>query len=74
MGPRQRMYFNGARIEHIYGPSVLFHGQALNITMSSYADEINIGYTACRDSLPSMQRIAVYSGEAMNELEEALGL
>lgn len=74
MGPRQRMYFNGARIEHIYGPSVLFHGQALNITMSSYADEINIGYTACRDSLPSMQRIAVYSGEAMNELEVALGL
>jgi len=74
IGPRQRMYLNGARIEHIYGPSVLFHGQALNITMSSYADEINIGYTACRDSLPSMQRIAVYSGEAMNELEVALGL
>lgn len=68
-GPRQRLYFNGARVEQIYGPSVLFHGQALNITMSSYVDEVNIGYTGCRDSLPSMQKLAVYTGEALEELE-----
>jgi diacylglycerol O-acyltransferase len=73
-GPRERLFFNGARVEQIYGPSVLIHGQALNITMSSYVDEINIGYTACRDSLPSIQRLAVYSGEALAELEEELGL
>ncbi len=73
-GPRQRLYFNGARVDHLYGPSVLFHGQALNITMSSYVDEINIGYTGCRASLPSMQRLAVYTGEALDELESALGL
>lgn len=71
-GPRQRLYFNGARVEQIYGPSVLFHGQALNITMSSYVDEINIGFTGCRSSLPSMQRLAVYTGEALEELEAAL--
>lgn len=73
-GPRERLYLNGARVEQIYGPSVLFHGQALNITMSSYVDEINIGYTACRESLPSIQRLAVYSGEALSELEEVLGI
>lgn len=73
-GPRQRLYFNGARVEQIYGPSVLFHGQALNITMSSYVDEVNIGFTGCRSSLPSMQRLAVYTGEALTELEAALGL
>lgn len=71
-GPRERMYFNGARVEHIYGPSVLFHGQALNITMSSYADEVDVGFTGCRDSLPSMQRLSVYTGEALDELEAAL--
>lgn len=68
-GPRERLYFNGARVEQIYGPSVLFHGQALNITMSSYCDEANVGFTGCRDSLPSMQRLAVYTGEALDELE-----
>lgn len=73
-GPRERLYFNGARLEHIYGPSVLFHGQALNITMASYCDEVNISYTGCRDSLPSMQKLAVYTGEAMDELEQALGI
>ncbi|NKI16064.1 wax ester/triacylglycerol synthase family O-acyltransferase [Spongiibacter sp. KMU-166] len=72
-GPRERLYFNGARVEHIYGPSVLFHGQALNITMASYADEVNIGYTACRDTLPSMQKIAVYTREAFDELAALVG-
>lgn len=71
-GPKERLYFNGARVEQIYGPSVLFHGQALNITMSSYVDEINIGFTGCRDSLPSMQKLAVYTGEALEELEATL--
>ena len=71
-GPKQRLYFNGARVDHIYGPSVLFHGQALNITMSSYVDEINIGFTGCRDSLPSLQKLAVYTGEALEELESSV--
>jgi len=73
-GPRERLYFNGARVEHIYGPSVLFHGQALNITMASYCDEVNISYTGCRDSLPSMQKLAVYTREMLEELERALHL
>lgn len=71
-GPRKRLYFNGARVDQLYGPSVLFHGQALNITMSSYVDEVNIGFTGCRRSLPSMQKLAVYTGEALAELEAAL--
>ena len=71
-GPRQRLYFNGAQVEHIYGPSVLLHGQALNITMSSYADEIDIGFTGCRVSLPSLQKLAVYTGEELAMLEKAL--
>ncbi len=71
-GPQKRLYYNGARIEHIYGPSVLFHGQALNITMASYVDEVNIGYTGCRDTLPSLQKIAVYTREAFDDLARKL--
>ncbi|MBJ8345201.1 wax ester/triacylglycerol synthase family O-acyltransferase [Antrihabitans sp. YC2-6] len=73
-GPRERLYFNGARVEQIYGPSVLFHGQALNITMSSYAGQVDIGFTGCRFSMPSMQKLAVYTGEALDELEAVLAL
>ncbi len=73
-GPTERLYFNGARVDEIYGPSVLFHGQALNITMSSYAGQADIGYTACRDSMPSMQKLAVYTGQALDELESRLGI
>lgn len=37
-----------------------------------YADRINWSFTACRSSLPHVQRLAVYTGEAVDELEEAL--
>ncbi len=73
-GPRVPLYFNGASIEEMYGPSVLFHGQALNITMFSYAGRANISYTGCRDSIPSMQKLAVYTGEALDQLEAAVGV
>ncbi|WP_349255447.1 hypothetical protein, partial [Spectribacter acetivorans] len=32
----------------------------------------NLGFTGCRDSLPHMQRIAVYTGEALDELDAAV--
>jgi hypothetical protein len=68
------LYFNGARLEQIYPVSLLFDGQALNITVLSYAGQFNLGFTGDRDSLPHMQRIAVYTGEALAELEQALKL
>ncbi|MES1944212.1 hypothetical protein PC39_08860 [Salinisphaera sp. PC39] len=73
-GPRERLYFNGARMEQIYPVSLLLNGQALNISVVSYAGRFNLGYTGCRDSLPHMQRLAVYTGEALEELEAAVGV
>jgi WS/DGAT/MGAT family acyltransferase len=73
-GVREPRYFNGSRLEEYYPLSLLFHGQALNITAVSNHKMFCIGYTGCRDSLPHLQRIAVYSGEALDELEKALDL
>ncbi len=73
-GPAEPRFMDGSRLEELYPISLLFNGQALNITAVSYAGEFNIGYTGCRDSVPHLQRIAVYSGEALEELEKALGL
>ncbi|MDR3417660.1 MAG: wax ester/triacylglycerol synthase family O-acyltransferase [Nevskia sp.] len=68
-GPEKPLYFAGARLEAMYPISLLTHGQALNITCVSYAGTLNFGYTGCRDTLPHMQHIAVYTGEALEELE-----
>jgi WS/DGAT/MGAT family acyltransferase len=68
-GPRQRLYFLGAEMEAYYPISALVHGQALNITVMSYAGGLYFGFTACHDRVPRVQRLAVYMGEALDELE-----
>jgi len=73
-GPDRTLYFNGAKMEQMYPVSLLAHGQALNITAVSYADQFNVGFTGCRDALPSMQRLSVYAGEALDDLERMLGV
>jgi diacylglycerol O-acyltransferase len=71
-GPDQTLYYNGARLEAMYPVSLIAHGGAINITCLSYAGTLNFGYTGCRDTLPHMQRIAVYTGEALEELRKLL--
>ena len=56
----------------IYPASIVTHGQALNITCESYAGAMNFGFTGCHASLPSMQRLAVYATDALEELEAAI--
>jgi WS/DGAT/MGAT family acyltransferase len=71
-GPETPLYFRGAQMEASYPVSLVSHGQALNITCQSYAGHLHFGFTGCRDSLPHMQRLAPYTGEALEELEAAL--
>lgn len=71
-GPDHALYLHGARMVASYPVSLITHGQALNITCTGYADTLNFGFIGCRTSLPHMQRIAVYAGEALEELEEAV--
>jgi diacylglycerol O-acyltransferase len=68
-GPTSPRYLNGARLEGFYPVSIPVQGQALNITCVTYDGRLNIGFTGCRDSLPHLQRIAVYAGEALTELD-----
>ncbi len=68
-GPRGKFYFLGAEMEAYYPISALAHGQALNITVLSYAGGLYFGFTGCADKVPHLQRLAVYTGEAIDELE-----
>jgi diacylglycerol O-acyltransferase / wax synthase len=71
-GPEKPLYFRGAELTAIYPASIVTHGQALNITCESYAGQMNFGFTGCHTSVPSLQKIAVYSADALEDLEGAL--
>ncbi len=71
-GPDRPLYFRGWKMEAAYPLSIPFSGYALNITVESYAGLLGIGFIGCRDAVPHLQRLAVYTGDALRELEAAL--
>jgi diacylglycerol O-acyltransferase len=68
-GPSERLYWNGAPLEGMYPLSIVTHGQALNITVTSVADSLDCGIIACRRSVPSAQRLIDHLEAALVELE-----
>jgi hypothetical protein len=68
-GPDRPLYFRGWRLHAAYPLSIPFNGYALNITVQSYAGTLNFGFIGCREALPHLQRLAVYAGEALEEIE-----
>ncbi len=68
-GPKEHRYFRGAQLEAAYPLSIPVHGYGLNITLNSYAGTLNFGFIGCRDALPHLQRLAVFAGEALEQLE-----
>ena len=71
-GPKEPRYFDGARLRAAYPASIVHHGLALNITLFSYAGGVHVGFTGCRDTVPHLQRLAVRTGEALQELDAAV--
>lgn len=71
-GPRDTLYLNGARLDEVYPVSIPTQYLALNITISGYADKLGFGFTACRRSVPALQRMLDYTDESITELEQAL--
>ena len=68
-GPREQLYWNGAPLQGMYPLSIVSHGQALNITVTSVADSLDFGIVCCRRSVPSAQRLIDHLDEALVELE-----
>lgn len=68
-GPKNPLYWNGARLEGMYPVSIPVDGAVLNITVTSYVDSLDFGIIACRRSVPSAQRLIDYLEDALKELE-----
>jgi diacylglycerol O-acyltransferase / wax synthase len=68
-GPKKTLYFNGAKMDGTYPVSIVLDGQALNITLTSYGDDMEVGLIACRRTLPHMQKLLQYLEDGLGELE-----
>lgn len=70
-GPKEPLYWNGAKLEGMYPVSIVLDRIALNITLTSYGDQLEFGLIGCRRTLPSMQRMLDYLEHGIRELEVA---
>lgn len=71
-GPREALYWNGAKLEALYPASIVLDGQALNITMTSYQDKLEVGLTACRNALPKMQNLLQHLEDEIQRFERII--
>lgn len=63
-------FVDGARLDAFYPVSIPTHGNALNITLQSHDGMLNFGFVGCRDTVPSLQKLAVFTGQALRELQQ----
>jgi diacylglycerol O-acyltransferase / wax synthase len=73
-GPREQMYYGGARLDGSYPLSAILDGQALNITLVSNADTLDFGLVGCRRSVPHLQRLLAHLELSLKDLERAVGV
>lgn len=71
---KDSLYLMGAELEAMYPVSFLFDGYALNITLVGYKDRVAVGFLGCREAIPSLQRLAVYTQDALVDLEKSVGV
>ncbi|NED70461.1 DUF1298 domain-containing protein, partial [Streptomyces sp. SID10244] len=73
-GPSEQLYWNGARLDGAYPVSIAMEGLALNITVTTTADQVNFGLIGARKELPSLQRLLTHLDTALEELEKVAGI
>jgi len=73
-GPTEPMYWGGARLDGNYPLSIALDGQALNITMTNNAGNIDFGLVGCRRSVPHLQRMLGHLESSLKDLERATGV
>jgi len=73
-GPREPLYWKGARLDGNYPLSIALDGQALNITMTNNAENLDFGLVGCRRSVPHLQHLLGHLEDSLKDLERAVGV
>lgn len=70
-GPREPLYFLGARITHMHPFGPIFHGAGLNITCVSLNGHLDVGVLACEHLVPDPEVVARALSDGLDTLVEA---
>ncbi|OBA60732.1 diacylglycerol O-acyltransferase [Mycobacterium sp. 1100029.7] len=73
-GRSEQLYWRGARLNGNYPLSIALDGQAVNITVTNNADNLDFGLVGCRRSVPHLQRLLGHLDTALKDLERAFGV
>jgi diacylglycerol O-acyltransferase len=73
-GVREPMYWGGARLDGNYPFSIPLDGQALNITLTNNAGNVDFGLVGCRRNVPHLQRLLLHLDNSLADLEKAVGV
>ena len=73
-GPREPLYWQGARLDGNYPLSIALDGQAVNITLTNNADNLDFGLVGCRRSVPHLQHLLGHLEDSLKDLERAVGV
>ena len=68
-GPTVPLYLAGARMLTNYPASIVVHGVALNITVQTYDQSLDIGLMACAEALPQVDELAAHLEIAFYEFQ-----
>lgn len=68
-GSKKKLYWHGAEMRALYPASIVFNGQAMNITLASYLDRIEFGIVACSKTLPKIQNLLKLLESELSALE-----
>ncbi|PNK61320.1 WS/DGAT/MGAT family O-acyltransferase [Psychrobacter sp. FDAARGOS_221] len=69
-GSKKKLYWNGSELRALYPASILFNGQAMNITLASYLDRIEFGIVACSKTLPKVQNMLKLLEDELVQFEQ----
>jgi diacylglycerol O-acyltransferase / wax synthase len=72
-GPRQPLYFAGAKLCHQFPVSIVTDGLGLNITVVSYLDRLDFGFIVDRELVPDVWDLADMHIAEIGRLVDATG-
>jgi diacylglycerol O-acyltransferase / wax synthase len=67
-GPPVPLYLAGAKLTSYFPVSIVTHGLALNITIHSYAGNLDYGFIAAKTEVPRLDQLVKYLQDAHAEL------
>lgn len=72
-GSSDPLYWRGARMTGNYPLSIALDGQAMNITVTTNAENLDFGLVGCRRSVPHLQHMLGHLETSLQDLERAVG-